>query len=63
MKHARRYREKLAEGWSQQTDLKEGEVRQILKRIDGVLEQLPAAIHQAHERIIGERKVANARSC
>jgi hypothetical protein len=59
MKHARRYREKLAEGGSQQTDLKEGEVRQILKRIDGVLEQLPAAIHQAHERIIGERKVAN----
>jgi hypothetical protein len=60
MSHARRYREKLAEGWSQQTDWKEGEVRQILKRIDGVLEQLPAAIHQAHERIIGERKVANA---
>lgn len=59
MKHARRYRENLAEGWSQKTDLKEGEVRQILKRIDGVLEQLPAAIHQAHERIIGERKVAN----
>jgi hypothetical protein len=61
MKHARRYRQKLAEDWSQQTDLKEGEVRQILKRIDGVLEQMPAAIHQAHERIIGERKVANAK--
>jgi hypothetical protein len=60
MKHARRYRQKLAEGWSQQTDLKEGQVRQILQRIDGVLEQLPAAIYQAHERIIGERKVANA---
>jgi len=60
MGHARRYRQKLAAGWEQQTDLKSGEVRQILKRLDNVLEQLPAAIHQAHERIIGERKVANA---
>jgi hypothetical protein len=59
IKHAQRYRKKLAEGWSQMTDWKEGQVRQILKRIDGVLEQLPAAIHPAHERIIGERKVAN----
>jgi hypothetical protein len=37
MNHARRYREKLAEGWSQQTDLKGGEVRQILKQIDGLI--------------------------
>jgi hypothetical protein len=60
MEHAQRYRQELAQNWEQQTDLKAGAVRQILKRIDGVLEQMPAAIRQAHERIIGERRVANA---
>lgn len=60
MKHARRYRQKLAEGWKARTDLKEGQVRQILKRLDGVLEQMPAAVRQAHERIIGGRPVKNA---
>lgn len=60
MSHARRYREKLAETWEKETDLKEGEVRQILKRVDGVLEQMPSAIRQAHERIIGGRQVKNA---
>ena len=59
MAHAQRYRQALAQDWSL-TDLKEGHVQQILKRLDGILAQLPAAIRQAHERIIGERKVANA---
>ncbi len=31
----------------------------MLGRTDGVLEQLPQAAEQAHERIIGERQVAN----
>jgi len=60
LKHARRYRLELAENWEDRTDLKQGEVRQILKRLDGVIEQIPMAIKQAHERIIGERKVKNA---
>jgi hypothetical protein len=30
------------------------------RRMRAVLEQLPAVLHQAHERIIGERAVANA---
>ena len=60
LKHAMRYRQELAECWGERTDLKEGEVRQILKRLDGVVEQMPMAIRQAHERIIGERKVMNA---
>lgn len=60
LKHARRYRQELADGWETRTDLKEGQVRQILKRLDGVVEQMPRAIRQAHERIIGERKVKNA---
>jgi hypothetical protein len=59
MKHARRYREELAVGWEERTDLKKGQVEQILRRIDGVLERLPEGIKQAHERIIGERPVAN----
>lgn len=57
--HARQYREQLSAGWQKRTDLKAGEVAQILRRIDGVLERLPLGIKQAHERIIGERPVAN----
>lgn len=56
--HARRYRDLLAEDW-RQTDLAEGDVRYILSRIDGIRDQLSAAIDQAHERIIGGRKVRN----
>ena len=43
----------------QETDLKEGEARQIMERIDLILKQLPQAIRQAHERIIGERQLKN----
>jgi hypothetical protein len=56
--HAERHREVLEQRW-QETDLKEGEARQILERIGMVVEKLPAAIRQAHERIIGERQVEN----
>lgn len=42
------------------TALSEGQAQAIIKRLDNVLDQLPAAIKQAHERIIGERPVANA---
>jgi hypothetical protein len=56
--HAERHRDLLQERW-QETDLKEGEARQIIERITTVLERLPHAIQQAHERIIGERQVKN----
>ena len=56
--HAARHREILAQRW-QETDLKQGEARQILERIDTILERLPHAIHQAHERIIGGRQLKN----
>ena len=56
--HAERHREVLEQRW-QETDLKAGEARQILERIRVVVEKLPAAIRQAHERIIGERPVEN----
>lgn len=56
--HAERHRELLAQHW-QETDLKQGEAQQILARIDRILERLPQALRQAHERIIGERQVKN----
>ena len=56
--HATRHRELLEQHW-QETDLKHGEAKQIMERIDRVVKQLPQAIHQAHERIIGERQVNN----
>ena len=57
--HAERHRDLLQEHW-RETDLKEGEARQISQRITTVLERLPRAVRQAHERIIGERQVKNA---
>jgi hypothetical protein len=56
--HAQRYRTLLDENW-QATDWTRPQAEQVLKRIDSVLEALPAAVKQAHERIIGERQVAN----
>jgi hypothetical protein len=57
--HARRHREALDKEW-ESTQWTRKQAEQVLRRIDGVLEQLPRAVKQAHERIIGERKVENA---
>ena len=57
--HAKRHRDLLAQRW-QDTDLSQAEAEQIIARIDNILAQLPQAIRQAHERIIGERQVKNA---
>jgi hypothetical protein len=56
--HARAHLEALKTR-RDETDLTEGQARVICARMEGVLEQLPAAIKQAHERIIGGRRVAN----
>jgi hypothetical protein len=56
--HAARHREVLEQRW-QETDLKPGQARQILERMDMILQRLPQAIRQAHERIIGGRQVLN----
>jgi len=42
-----------------ETELSEGQARVILQRLENVLKQLPAAIRQAHERLIGGRQVKN----
>lgn len=57
--HARRHRDLLDQQW-ERTELTRAQAQQILRRIDGVLELLPRAQKQAHERIIGARPVANA---
>ena len=56
--HARRQRDLLEQRWPE-TDLSQGQAQQILDRMDTILERLPYAVKQAHERIIGERQVAN----
>lgn len=57
--HARRHRELLDKQW-ERTEWTRPQAEQVLRRIDGVLELLPRARKQAHERIIGGRQVANA---
>ena len=58
--HARTHRELLEKRRAAKTTLSQGQAAQILNRIDHVLKQLPQAIKQAHERIIGERRVPNS---
>ena len=57
--HAKAHRDLLAAHWAE-TELSEKQAQVIIARIDNILTQLPAAIAQAHERIIGGRPVANA---
>lgn len=57
-RHGQRYLQLLENRW-EQTDWSELEKNVVAKRMRNVLEQLPQAVHQAHERIIGERRVAN----
>jgi hypothetical protein len=54
--HAERHRDILDKEW-ENTDWTRKQAEQVLRRIDGILTQLPQAQKQAHERIIGERQV------
>jgi hypothetical protein len=56
--HANRYYQLLESSW-EETDWSEIEAHVVLDRMKNILDQLPAAERQAHERIIGERRVAN----
>ena len=56
--HARSYQHLLESRW-QETHWSELETRAVLERLQNVLDQLPQAVHQAHARLIGERRVAN----
>lgn len=50
-KHAMRYRDILNTRW-EETDLSRPQAELILKRINNVIEQLPSALRQAHNRLI-----------
>ena len=56
--HAQRHRDLLDQEW-ERTEWTRPQAEQILRQRDGVLELLPRAQKQAHERIIGGRPVAN----
>ena len=57
-RHARKHRDLLEKNY-EKTELSRAQSGRIIERIDDKLEQLPKVIEQAHERIIGERQVAN----
>jgi len=56
LRHGKRYRDLLDACW-QETDWSYPQTLQVIHRIDAILKQVPAAIKQAHERIIGGRLV------
>jgi hypothetical protein len=56
--HASNYYHLLESRWAE-SDWSEIQAQVHLDRIQNVLAQLPQAMHQAHERLIGERRVAN----
>jgi len=56
--HANNHLKLLEEKW-EAVDLSRSQTEQILRQITNVTGKLTAVIKQAHERIIGERRVAN----
>ena len=56
--HARRYRNLLEQNW-QKTRWTQAQTQQVLRRMDGVLEQLPQARKQARQRILQGQAVAD----
>jgi hypothetical protein len=56
--HARRYRQQLEEQW-EKTEWTRPKTEQVLRRMDNVLEQLPAARRQARQRILLQEPVKN----
>lgn len=56
--HAQRHRDRLDGDWSL-TRFSRREADRVIERVDGKLGQIDQVIKQAHERIIGERPVAN----
>jgi len=56
--HAENHLKLLESNW-QTVNISRGQAEQIARQITGVTSQLAAVVNQAHERIIGERKVDN----
>ena len=58
-RHAIKHQELLTQRW-EQTPWTEKQALRIVERIQSVLDRLPEAVKQAHERIIGERQVKSS---
>lgn len=56
--HGKNYVQVLKDRF-EETEWSEAEAQVVINRMESVLAQLPDAIQQAHERIIGKRRVAN----
>jgi len=56
--HAERYVALLKSDW-ETTDWSKAQAKVVWERMEGVLAQLPSAVRQAHERLIGRRLVPN----
>lgn len=56
--HAEKHIDLLKSNWKE-TELTENQAKRIIERMENVITKLPEAIRQAHERIIGGRKVKN----
>jgi len=55
--HARRHRELLVESREEKTDLSEAQAALLIRNLDNILTQLPIIKKQAHDRIIGGRRI------
>jgi len=55
--HARRHKELLLTHREKKTELSEAQANLLIGNLDNILDQLPHVKNQAHERIIGERRV------
>ena len=58
-RHAIKHQEFLQQRW-EETPWTEQQALRIVERIQSVLDRLPEAVKQAHERIIGERQVKSS---
>lgn len=58
--HARAHADLLRNTWDQ-SEHTWFEGNRVLRRVEGILAQVDHVVHQAHERIIGERRVPNHR--
>jgi hypothetical protein len=58
-RHAWAHQEILKQRW-EETPWSEKQAMRIVERIEHVIDQLPKAVAQAHERIIGERQVKSS---
>ena len=56
-RHARRHKALLNEHREDKTDLSEAQAALLIRNLDNILTQLPIIKKQAHDRIIGERRI------